>query len=199
MEKLLIEVVAILKSGGVIVYPTETVYGLGGNALDETVVKKIFDIKSRQADRPLIVLVRDFAMAEQLANLGNYKQILGGYWPGALTGIFRAKRELPVGVLSLDGKIALRISPHPFIVDLFNSIDFPLISTSANRSGGKSCLNIEQVKKSLAEKYKLVDFVIDGGVLSLSLPSTLIDFTVTPPKVLRQGVVSFPPGFSLLR
>lgn len=193
MEKAFTEVIAILRSGGVIVYPTETVYGLGGNALDEKAVKKVFDIKSREKDKPLIVLVRDLAMADQLANLGNYKQLLKGYWPGALTGIFRAKKKFLIGIISENGKIALRISSHPFVMNLFKLIDFPLISTSANRSGGESCLDVGQVKKSLGERYKLVDFVFDGGKIPSSLPSTLVDFTVTPPKVLRQGNVIYSP------
>lgn len=187
------EAAAVLKRDGVIIYPTETVYGLGGNAYKETVVGKIFEIKGRRESKPLIVLVKDFSMAEELAETESYKEVLGLYWPGALTGIFRAKRKLPFGVLSREKKVALRISSHPFVANLFKSIDFPLISTSANRSGGKDCLNIKQVKNSLAEKYRLVDLVIDNGILAFSSPSTLVDFTVTPPKVLRQGNVIYSP------
>ena len=192
MEKLLSEAVAILKNGGAIVYPTETVYGLGGNALDQVVVEKIFKIKGRVKNKPLIVLVKDLLMAGELCEVDSFEGVLRRYWPGALTGIFKARKEFPKGVLK-NGRVAIRVSPHPVTIKLFKMIDLPLISTSANRSGGENCLDIEQVKKSLGERYKMVDFVIDGGKIPSSPPSTLIDFTVTPPKVLRQGNVIYSP------
>lgn len=192
------QAVKVLQGGGTIIYPTETVYGLGGNALDWAVIEKIFKIKGREKGKPLIVLVKDFSMAERLCEISRFEGVLKRYWPGALTGIFEARKGLPDGVLK-NGKIAIRVSPHPFVGKLFKLIEFPLISTSANRSGGKDCLNIAQVKKSLADRYKLVDFIIDGGELPPSLTSTLIDFTAVPPRVLRQGVVTFSSGFGLLR
>ena len=199
MEKSLREVVAILKSGGVIVYPTETVYGLGGNAFEERAVNKIIKIKSRRESKPLIILVKDFEMAERLCEISRFERVLKRYWPGALTGIFKAKVPFSEGVISKEGAVALRVSAHPFVEELFKSIDFPLISTSANRSGGKACLNIEQVKRSLAVTYELVDFTIDGGELPSSLPSTLVNSTITPPKILRQGVVNFSLDFTVHR
>lgn len=174
---------AILKDGGVIIYPTETIYGLGGNAFDEGAVRKVFRIKGRNEGKSLIVLVKDFEMADQLADLGNYRELLKKYWPGPLTGVFKSK--------SKEGTVALRISPHPFVQKLFKSINFPIISTSANKSGDRSCQAIDEVKVSLGIQFQLIDFVVDFGPLPPSAPSTVVDFTTEKPKVLRPGAVEF--------
>lgn len=191
VEDLVKEASGVLRTGGVIIYPTETVYGLGGNAFDENVVRKIFKIKGREEGRPLIVLVKDFKMAGQVADLGNYEQILKKYWPGPLTGVFKATVVFPEGVVSKEGNIAIRISPHQFVQKVFESIDFPLISTSANRSGDKSSLTVAEARASLGSNYDLVDHTIGCGALSTASPSTVVNFTVFPPKVLRQGTFKF--------
>jgi len=192
IEKLAKEASKVLSGGGVIVYPTETVYGLGGNATDELTVRKIFKIKGREEGKPLIILVKDFVMAGQIGDLGLYRGVLEKYWPGALTGIFKSRSKLPAGIVSKEGTVALRISPHPFVQKLFEFIDFPLISTSANRSGDKNSLSVTAVKNSLGENFNLIGYVIDLGELPSSLPSTLVDFTSTQPRILRQGSISFP-------
>ncbi len=184
-------IVGVLQNEGVIVYPTETVYGIGGNALEQEVAEKVFRIKGREEGKPFIVLAKDLAMAETLADISSHKSILERYWPGALTGVFRAKGILPKGVVSDKNNIALRISSHPFVQELFQKIDFPLISTSANKSGSPSCLSIEEVKKSLGDTSSLVDEYVDYGTLPQSEPSTLVDFTQTSPTILRQGTVNF--------
>jgi len=183
----------ILKNSGVIIYPTETVYGLGGKATSNQVIERIYRIKGRDKSKPLIILVRDFVMARGLAKIEPFEGLLKGYWPGALTGIFVAKNNLPSGIVSGEGKIAVRISSHPFVKSLFKMINFPLISTSANRSGEPNCLTIEAAKKSLGEKFSLVDYSVDFGELPDVPPSTLVDFTVHPAKILRQGSVVFEP------
>jgi len=185
------ETSCVLSGGGVVVYPTETVYGLGGNARDETVVKKIFEIKGREEGKPMIVLVKDFKMAKDIANLGNYELLLRKYWPGALTGVFKAAINLPDGVVSKEGTVAVRVSPHPFVRNLFEYISFPLISTSANRSGDKNSLTISEVKKSLGAKTNLIDSFVDWGKLYTSIPSTIVSFISGVPKVLRQGSIIF--------
>lgn len=191
IEKLATEASSVIQAGGVIVYPTETVYGLGGNALDEDVVSKIFKIKGREAGKPLIVLVKDFKMAESIADLKNYKSLLNKYWPGPFTGVFKAKTVFPEGVVSEEGNIAIRISPHPVIQKLFEFIDFPLISTSANKSGDKNSSTINEVKKSLGDRSHLVDYFVDWGSLDAAVPSTVISFVSAVPKILRQGSIIF--------
>ncbi len=191
VEKTAKEASDVLRTGGIIVYPTETVYGLGGNALDEKVVSKIFKIKGREAGKPMIVLVKDFKMAESIADLKNYKDLLKKYWPGAFTGVFKATVVFPEGVASEEGNIAIRISPHQFIQKLFEFIDFPLISTSANKSGDKNSPSVDEVKRSLAGQYKFVDYTANLGNLTSSSPSTVVDFSTGKPKVLRQGSIIF--------
>lgn len=181
----------ILTDRGVVCYPTETVYGLGGSAFDEQVVRKIFQIKGRAEGKPLIILVKDFEMAKKYVDLGNYEPVLKKYWPGPLTGVFKSKFKFPAGIISKEGTIALRISPHPFAQKLFEFIDFPLISTSANKSGGQSCRTVDEVKVSLGIQFKLIDFIADFGPLPLSETSTIVDFTSEVPKVLRSGAVDF--------
>ncbi len=191
VEKLAKEASSVIQAGGVIVYPTETVYGLGGNALDEKVVSKTFKIKGREAGKPMIVLVKDFKMAESIADLKNYKDPLKKYWPGPFTGVFNATVVFPEGVASEEGNIAIRISPHPFIQKLFEFIDFPLISTSANKSGDKNSSTINEVKKSLGARSHLVHYFIDWGSLHTTVPSTVVSFVSNTPKVLRRGSIIF--------
>mgnify|MGYP001609127478 CR=1 FL=1 len=191
VEKPAKEASSVLRTGGIIVYPTETVYGLGGNALDEDVVSKIFEIKGRGAGKPMIVLVKDFKMAGQVADLGNYKPLLKKYWPGALTGIFRTVAKFPSGIISREGTVAIRISPHPFVKKLFEFVDFPLISTSANKSGDKNSSTIKEVKKSLGTSSRLVDYFVDWSSLDEAVPSTVVSFISNTPKVLRQGSIIF--------
>lgn len=185
------DIVSFLKKDGIIVYPTETVYGIGGNALCQVVVDKVYQIKDREEGKPLIILVKDLTMAESLAEISRYKSILEKYWPGALTGVFTAKVGLPKGVVSEANTIAMRVSPHPFVKELFTKIDFPLISTSANKSGLSSCLSIKEVKNSLRDTSNLVDEYVDYGILPPSESSTLVDFTRESPSILRQGTVKF--------
>lgn len=174
---------------GVIVYPTETVYGLGGNALSSDVVERVYQIKGREENKPVIILVKDYSVAASLADVDQYKDILNQYWPGKLTGVFFARKSFPKGVISLNNTIAIRVSPHPFIQALFGYIDFPIISTSANRSGLPSCHSINEVRKSLGETASLVDYYVDYGELPQSSPSTIVNFTQNPPTVLRQGEI----------
>lgn len=185
------ETAKVLNNGGVIVYPTETVYGLGGNAFDENVAGKIFNIKGREAGKPMIVLVKDFKMVESIADLKNYKDLLKKYWPGALTGVFGAVAKFPSGVVPKEGTVAIRISPHLFVQKLFEFIDFPLISTSANKSGDKNSSTIEEVKESLGPSSRLVDYFVDWGSLDTTVPSTVVSFVSNTSKVLRQGSIIF--------
>lgn len=181
----------VLRSGGVILYPTETVYGLGGDATKEEPVRKIFQIKNRDGNKPLIILVKDLEMARDFVDLGPHELALRNYWPGPLSGVFRSKASFPEEVASPEGAVALRISSHPFVIELFKLISFPLVSTSANRSGDQNSLSVEEVRNSLRDAFTLIDFVADGGELPSSPPSTLIDFTKNPPIVLRSGSVLF--------
>lgn len=191
LNKLLItETIRVLESGGVICYPTETVYGLGCNAFDKKPVSKIYKIKGRVKNKPLIILVKDFKMASKIAYLGKYKEILGKYWPGPLTGVFRAKVKFPRGITK-NGKVAIRISSHQFVSELFRRVRFPIISTSANTSGSGETRSIKEITASLKHSMHLLDLVIDIGVLPESLPSTVVDFTKDEPSVLRIGAVEF--------
>jgi L-threonylcarbamoyladenylate synthase len=182
--------VAHVLSGGVLAYPTETVYGFGGG-MDGDAVERVRRVKRRGEAKPLLLLVRD---AEQVRGLGwtdEARELARIFWPGALTLVLRDPDGLfPVGVRSAEGTVAVRVSPHPVVALLMDALDGPMTSTSANapgsppaRSGGDALA----VARALGAGPEML--VVDAGLLPESRPSTLVDCTGTEPSVVREGSV----------
>lgn len=175
----------VLKKGGVIIYPTETLYGIGSYATDTNAINEIFKVKERARGKPFILLVRDLAMLEKyfivpqivMNNADNFIQ-------DPVTIIFDQKGELPGEISAGTDKIGVRISTNPFVKELFTYIDTPIVSTSANMSGEENTYSSEQIIKLFDNK---VDLIIDSGNLPLSNGSSIIDITSTPPRLLREG------------
>ncbi len=182
------EVAALLQKGGVIAYPTETVYGLGVDALNEEAVKRLFQIKSRDLRKPVSVLVRDIEMlARVVSNIHPVaKPIMKRHWPGSVTIVFPASKEVPPALTGYSGNIGVRISPHPFVKGLFEFFNSPLTSTSANISGGRSLLEPEDIFRTFGRK---IDLVIDMSESLGDKASTVIDVTSGSPRILRKGAV----------
>jgi len=175
----------VLNRGGVIIYPTETLYGIGAYATDLNAINEIFAVKQRSRGKPFIVLVKDLEM------LGKYfsvpKVILKHsekFITEPITFIFNQKIELPEELSAGFKKIGVRISSNLFVKGLFNYIKTPLISTSANISDDENIHSFQQVKEIFNNK---VDLIIDSGNLPHSNGSTIIDITSTPPRLLREG------------
>ncbi len=177
----------IIIDGGVVVYPTDTLYGLGASAVSPHSVEKIFDIKGREPNNPIPILTRDREMIENYFELtGTALSLIDRFLPGPLTIVLRPKVDFPTQVSANTGKIGVRISAHPFVQSLFKEIDFPITSTSANPSGQSNIFDFSELKKAFESK---VDLIVDSGNIPASKGSTVLDLTQIPPLMLREGEI----------
>jgi L-threonylcarbamoyladenylate synthase len=185
------QVVAHLVGGGILAYPTETVYGLGGR-VEADVIRRLQALKGRGAQQPFLLLIGS-ASSVQLEWTHEATVLSRRFWPGPLTLVLSdALRHFPPGVRGANGGVAVRVSPHPFVVCLMQAWDRPLLSTSANRPGEAPAVDVAGVESVLAGKDDSGPFLIaDGGRLSRSPPSSVVDCTRTPPALLREGALSF--------
>jgi L-threonylcarbamoyladenylate synthase len=181
----------VIQGGGVIIYPTETLYGLGANPLDPEAMKRLYAIKGRDKAKPIPFLIKDQDMLETVVEdiLPIGRQLMEHYWPGALTLIFRAKKGLPPPLCGEGGTIGLRISAHPIAQLIVEAVDTPLTSTSANPAGEGDLTDPRMITQVFGD---LVDLIIDGGRVP-GIGSTVVDLTMTPPKVVREGMIKVPP------
>ena len=179
-----------MKSGGVIIGPSDTVYGIYANACDEKAVKKIFEIKKRAPEKALPIFVKDVATARKLAYIDDRKaRFLEKVWPGSVTVVFHHKGKLPRILTGGLDTIGIRIPNHPFLLEFLRRIDLPLAQTSANISGRAPILSIEEIEGGELRKTKLVDLIVDGGELP-NRSSTVVDFTRGEPAILRVGIIT---------
>ena len=179
---------SVLISGGVIIYPTETLYGVGATATNAASVEKVFTIKGRPHGNPIPVLGRDLKMLEEVAEFNDTARTLSKkFWPGALTLVLKDLGRLPKLITAGTGKAAVRVSAHHFVAKLFEELDAPLTSTSANPSGGGNLLDFNQLCDEFIGR---VELIIDSGNIPPSKGSTVVDLTTTPPEILREGDLS---------
>lgn len=190
-EKTLERSQRVLTGGGVIVFPTDTIYGLGANALDEAAIRQVYRIKGRDERKPLSVLVRDMAMARRAACIDSRAEdILRKLWPGSVTVILRKKDAIPYSLTGGEESVAVRVSDHPFVAALFGRIDFPITATSANLAGRPDLLGAADIKSTFEGAESAPDLFVNAGDLVRSLPSTIIDLTdMNNPRLLRMGAV----------
>jgi L-threonylcarbamoyladenylate synthase len=179
----------IITGGGVVIYPTETVYGLGANALDPKAVGRVFRVKGRGPDKPLIVLARDFGQIKKLVSeIPPWaRTLMGLFWPDGLTLIMSASPSVPRELLAGGTSIAVRISGHPVVRALMQVIGVPLISTSANRSGRKAPVTAAAARREMGDR---VDLIIDGGPADGGKPSTILDVRTESVQLVRSGRIS---------
>jgi L-threonylcarbamoyladenylate synthase len=180
---------ALLRSGGLVAFPTETVYGLGANALDSTAVERIFKAKGRPATNPIIVHVGDLSAARRLTN--NWPEMATllseRFWPGPLTLVLPKAAHVPDVVTAGGATVAVRMPAHPAALALLRSCSFPLAAPSANRSSRLSPTRGEHVLSSLNGR---IDMLLDAGPTVGGLESTVLDLSCTSPRILRPGLVS---------
>ncbi len=179
--------VNILQKGGVIAFPTDTVYGLGADAFNAVAVERIYQIKNRPKHRQLPLLIAD---VEQLITLADPIPEIAWFlakrfWPGGLTLVLLKTNSLPV-YLASGPTIAVRLPDHPICLAIIQQLGNPIIGTSANISGQPATLTAEEVRQQLGGK---IDFVINGGKCPGSKESTVVDATHEPLKILRQGII----------
>jgi L-threonylcarbamoyladenylate synthase len=182
-QKPIDKAVNAIKNGGVIVFPTDTVYGFLALSENKKAVEKIFKIKKRLKSKPLAVFVKDIKMAKELAEIdGEQEKVLKKYWPGKYT--FILKRKKSVKLFGIDkSTIALRLPKYKPLNDLLKKINKPLVQTSVNISGQPALTKISDIINQF-NKYDIL--VVDGGNLKKSKPSKVIDLTKKEIKVLRK-------------
>ena len=179
----------ILKSGGLVAFPTETVYGLGANALDEKAVRKIFEAKGRPSDNPLIVHIADVSWVSRLAREVPCiaESLMESFWPGPLTLVMAKSGAVPAAVTAGLDTVAVRMPSHPVALALISQAEIPVAAPSANVSGKPSPTAAGHVIDDLFGK---VDIIIDSGRTDVGLESTVLDLTADPPEILRPGGVT---------
>ncbi|NHJ47632.1 MAG: threonylcarbamoyl-AMP synthase [Asgard group archaeon] len=181
-------VIEVLENGGIIVYPTETAYGIGCDVFNENAVKRIYQLKKRAEDQPLPVIVSSLDMAERIAVLTpEIIDLSNKFHPGSLV-IAAQKRDLIPKIVNPLG-IAFRISSNKIIHQLVSCFNKPIISTSANLSGNSAPYSISNIKSQL--DFDLIDIILDSGELPKRKPSTIVDFQLSPsPQIIREGEIT---------
>jgi L-threonylcarbamoyladenylate synthase len=182
--------VAVLARGGTVVFPTDTLYGLGCNALDPHAVGRAFDIKHRSYVKALPMFVRDLSWARELVYITpEQEKLIEHFWPGKVTFILPRRPIVPATICGGGQTVGLRAPDHPFIQSLLRQLGYPLAGTSANISGQEAHHDAVAIAEAFGRTAPQPDLVIDAGVLPLSLPSTIVDLSGRAPRILRQGAV----------
>jgi L-threonylcarbamoyladenylate synthase len=183
------EAASLLRRGGLVAFPTETVYGLGANALDPKAVRSIFDAKERPPTNPIIVHVADALSAQLFARdwPAHATTLAKNFWPGSLTIVVNKQPMVP-DIATADGPtVGLRVPAHPIALALLRAADIPIAAPSANRSTQISPTTGQHVLRGLDDR---IDMLVDAGQTAGGLESTVIDLTVSPPRLLRPGLVT---------
>jgi len=188
LEKEIQEAIKILGQGGVIAFPTDTVYGLGGDAFTDTAVERIYRIKERDREKPFVLFIPEKnELKKYVEGLSRDAQkLVNAFWPGPLTLVFRASHHIPPR-LNSKGTVGIRIPKDEIVLSLLKTYGKPLATTSANRSGELQCRSGEEVKKKFGKE---IGYVLEGGRLDHENSSTVLDISQSPPLLLRKGKIS---------
>ena len=183
------EAAGIIKRGGVIVFPTRCLYGLGADAMNPAAVERIIEIKQRPEDNPILVLIDSKNQLEMLvAKIPPAAgAIMKAFWPGRVTLVFDARDTLPGLLTARTGKIGVRLPGHAIAAAMLRQINGPVTGTSANLSGRPGCNRLADLDPQIAGQ---VDLVLDAGTLQGGVGSTVVDVTEQPPRILREGQVT---------
>ncbi len=182
--------VSVLRRGGTAVYPTDTLYGLGCNALDAAAVGRVFDIKHRSYVKALPMLVRDISWARELAYITPEQEaLIARFWPGKVTFVL-PRRPIVPAIMSGGGQtVGIRAPDHGFVQTLLRHLGYPLAGTSANAAGSEPTNDAPAIRAAFERSAPQPDIILDAGVLPDSLPSTVVDLSGRVPRILRQGAV----------
>ena len=183
-----IAAVDCLKSGGIIAVPTDTVYGIGSDPFNANAVQKLYTIKGRPEEKPIPLVLGSVEGVKQVAqNIPDFfYHLTERFWPGGLTVIVEAKNLL-LQLTAGGTTVGLRIPSQPLLMQILREFAGPLAITSANLTGQPAAVSPQEFPQALSAK---IDFIVDDGETPGSIPSTVYDLTVTPPHVLREGVIS---------
>jgi L-threonylcarbamoyladenylate synthase len=190
-ESILDMAAALLNRGGIIAYPTDTTYGFGANALDADAITRLSHLKGRPVGKPFHVAVANLEMAERFVVLNQAARTLAQkFLPGSLTLVLPKKETVPDVLVGGRGTLGIRIPDNKICLMLAQKAAIPIITTSANVSGGENPYTTDQIVKQFASQMDHIDLVIDQGPLLPKLPSTIIDLTTSPPTIIRTGPIS---------
>lgn len=191
------EAAEVIKKGGIVVFPTRTLYGIGADAYNAEAVDRVFRIKQRAEKNPLSVLIKSkedvLSLAAEIPSAA--VKLMEAFWPGRLTIVFKSRPTVLPGITAKTGKIGIRIPEHPVAVRLVAALDCPLTGTSANLSGHPGADCVEALPPEIINS---VDLVIDSGKLKGGTGSTVVDVTTDPPSIIREGEVSKNELFQIL-
>lgn len=188
---------SLLRRGGLVVFPTDTLYALGADASNPLALRRLFAAKGRSRANPIPLLVADLVMATRIVGglSRPVARLAERYWPGPLTLLLSAPAGTSRMVTSGTGQIGLRVPHSPVALALILRLGRPVTGTSANRSGGEAPQDADEVFRQLGDR---VDLVLDGGPVPLGGPSTVLDVTVSPPVLIREGILSREEIFTVL-
>ena len=188
-ETIMEEAGRLIAEGELVAFPTETVYGLGGDALHPEAARKIYAAKGRPSDNPLIVHIADFSDMERVAREvpEAARKLAGAFWPGPLTMILPKSDAVPYETTGGLDTVAIRMPSHPAAQKLIKYSGGYIAAPSANTSGKPSPTVAKYVEEDMMGR---IDAIIDGGEVGIGLESTIIDLTVTPPQILRPGYIT---------
>lgn len=178
----------VIRTGGVIAYPTETFYGLGVDPKNPAAVRKLFAIKGRQSDQPILLLIKGPEDVKEWASLvtPSAQGLMQRFWPGPLTLVFPAREDVLPELTAGSGTIGLRVPGSELTRRLLEFLGTALTGTSANPSGGPSLRTAQEVADELGTR---LDLVLDAGTTPGGRPSTVVDATADPPRMIREGAV----------
>lgn len=179
----------IIKNGGIVVFPTETVYGIGVNGLNEEAIKKLYDVKQRPLDKPISLLVSNMQMIESIAKditVLEYK-LMEAFFPGPFTIVLKKKKVVPDILTANQDTVGIRMPEGEIARKLIEYANVPIATPSANISGEASGTNLNDIMKDFKNK---VDYFVDGGESKLGIASTIVKVVDGVPHILRQGTIT---------
>ncbi len=188
----------MIGTGGVIIFPTQYLYGLGADALNAEAVDRIYEIKRRSHSKPILVFIAQQADLSRLVRQipSAAESIMNAFWPGAVTIVFKAMDTLPANLTAGSNKIGVRMPRHPVASALTKVFGGPVTATSANITGDSGCSTVSDIAPGVAGQ---VDLILDAGPLKGGLGSTVVDVTVDPPKIIREGAICAKDIFAALK
>ena len=190
--------VAVIRAGGVVAFPTETYYGLAADPFNREAVSRVFALKRRPPDKPVLTLIGAESQLPQLAASVPpiYRPLISAFWPGPLTLVFPARPDVPVILTGYTGTVGIRISSHPVARQLLAAAGQPLTATSANFSGQPAAVTAQEVVDQLGPD---VDWIIDGGTTPGGRGSTIVGLEEGEVALLRAGAIAFEEILDRLR
>jgi L-threonylcarbamoyladenylate synthase len=177
LKKILVHASKVIEEGGIVAFPTESFYGLGVDATNPEAIKKLYKLKERDSNLPLLILIPSIdELSKYAVSVPPKARIIGeNFWPGGITMIFKSSPVLPPELTAGRGKVGIRVSSHPIANGLSREVNLPITATSANLSGTPPCVNADQVAGLFGDD---LDLILDGGATEGKNASTILDVTI---------------------